>query len=131
MFQAFVGDYTYFLTAVLMAIGLYGILAKRNLVKKLIGMNIFQSAIVLFFISGAAKWGGTTPIVDPRSGIPDPAMYVNPLPHVLMLTAIVVLVATTGVALALLLSIYRQYHTLDEQEILSKMRQSPWSTSLS
>ncbi len=131
MFQTFVGDYTYFLTAVLMAIGLYGILAKRNLVKKLIGMNIFQSAIVLFFISGAAKWGGTVPIVELGPGTPDPAMYVNPLPHVLMLTTIVVLVATTGVALALLLSIYRQYHTLDEREILSKMRQPPWSTSLS
>jgi len=122
MLQAFIGNYAYLLTATLMAIGLYGMLGKRNLMKKLIGMNIFQTAIILFFIAGAVKWGGSVPTIDPELGS-DPALYVNPLPHVLMLTAIVVSVATTGVALALLLLIYRRYRTLDEPEILQRMRE--------
>lgn len=123
MFQTFLGHYAYVMTTALMAIGLYGMVSKRNLMKKLIGMNIFQSAIILFFISGSAKWGATVPVFDPELGTAYPAMYANPLPHVLMLTAIVVLVATTGVGLALLLSIYRCYHSLDEREILRRMRQ--------
>ena len=123
MFEEFLAHYSYFMTTVLMVIGLYGMLSKRNLMKKLIGMNILQSAIILFFISGSAKWGATVPVVDSRTGLADPASYANPLPHVLMLTAIVVLVATTGVALALLLSIYRRYHSLDEREILKRMRE--------
>lgn len=125
MFQAFLGHYPYFMTATLMAIGLYGMLGKRNMVKKLIGLNIFQSAIILFFICGSAKWEATVPVFDPQLGTADPAMYANPLPHALMLTAIVVLVATMGVALALLLSIYRRYHSLDEREILKRMREQP------
>ena len=123
MLQWVIGHYVYFMTATLMVIGLYGVLAKHNLVKKLIGMNIFQSAIILFFICGSAKWGATVPVVDPELSTVDWAMYANPLPHVLMLTAIVVLVATTGVALALLVSIYRRYDSLDEREILKRMRE--------
>jgi multicomponent Na+:H+ antiporter subunit C len=98
--------------------------AKRNLMKKLIGMTIFQVAIILLFISSAAKFGATVPTFDPSIGVTTPDLYANPLPHVLMLTAIVVMVATSGVALAVLLIIYRRYHTLDEQEILKRMRQS-------
>ena len=120
--QVFIGHYAYFMTATLLVIGLYGMLSKRNLMKKLIGMNIFQSAIILFFVSGSAKWGATTPVFDPALGVGDPSVYANPLPHVLMLTAIVVMVATNGVALALLLLIYRRYHSLDEQEILEGMQ---------
>ncbi len=123
MLQEIIDYYPYFMTAVLMSIGLYGMIGKRNLVKKLIGMNIFQSAIILFFISGSAKWDATVPVFDPELGTSDPALYENPLPHVLMLTAIVVSVATSGVALALLLSIYRNYHSLDEREILERMRE--------
>ena len=123
MLQWVIGHYVYFMTATLMVIGLYGVLAKHNLVKKLIGMNIFQSAIILFFICGSAKWGATVPVVAPELSTVDWAMYANPLPHVLMLTAIVVLVATTGVALALLVSIYRRYDSLDEREILKRMRE--------
>lgn len=123
MLQWVIGHYIYFMTATLMVIGLYGVLAKHNLVKKLIGMNIFQSAIILFFICGSAKWGATVPVVAPELSTADWAMYANPLPHVLMLTAIVVLVATTGVALALLVSIYRRYDSLDEREILKRMRE--------
>ena len=116
-------NYAYVMTAILMAIGLYGMLGKRNLMKKLIGMTIFQSAIILFFISGSAKWGATTPVYDPALGVANPALYANPLPHVLMLTAIVVMVATSGVSLAFLLLIYRGYRSLDEREILEKMQE--------
>lgn len=121
MLTEFLGRYVYFMTAVLLCIGLYGILCKRNLVKKLIGMNIFQTAIFLFFIQGAIKPGGTVPVADPRLG-EEAFRYINPLPHVLILTAIVVGVATTGVALALLITIYRRYRSLDERTLLERMR---------
>lgn len=122
MLEAFVGNYAYFMTAILLSIGLYGMIAKRNLMKKLIGMNIFQSAIVLFYVAGGAKWGATAPVYDPELGVSNPALYANPLPHVLMLTAIVVMVATTGVSLAFIILIYRRYKTLDEKEIIERMR---------
>ncbi len=122
MLEIFIRHYPYFFTTLLMMIGLYGMLAKRNLLKKLIGMNIFQSSIILFFICGSAKQEATVPVFDPWLGL-DPTKYVNPLPHVLMLTAIVVLVATMGVSLALLLLIQRRYGTLDEQDILKRMRE--------
>ncbi|MDP2605232.1 MAG: cation:proton antiporter subunit C [Deltaproteobacteria bacterium] len=116
-------NYTYFMTAALLAIGLYGMIGKKNLLKKLIGMNIFQTAIFLFFIHGAVKPGTTVPVLDSRIGM-DAAAYINPLPHVLILTAIVVSVATTGVALALLITIYRRYGSLEETTILERMKQS-------
>jgi multicomponent Na+:H+ antiporter subunit C len=115
--------YTDIATAILLVIGLYGMVAKRNLLKKLIGMNIFQTAIFLFFIKGAAKSGATVPVLDPLIGASASA-YVNPLPHVLILTAIVVSVATTGVALALLIRIYRRYGSIEEEALLERMRQS-------
>ncbi len=123
MLQTLLEQYPYYLSTVLIALGIWGMLAKRNLMKKLIGMTIFQVAIILLFISSAAKFGGTVPTFDPNIGASDPALYANPLPHVLMLTAIVVMVATSGVALAVLLIIYRRYHTLDEQEIMKRMRE--------
>lgn len=109
--------------AILLAIGLYGMVGKRNLFKKIIGMNVFQTAIFLFFIQGATKPGATVPVWDARISA-EAAGYVNPLPHVLILTAIVVSVATTGVALALLITIYRRYRSLEEGTILERMRQS-------
>jgi multicomponent Na+:H+ antiporter subunit C len=121
--SAFVSSYTYFMTAALLVIGLYGMIGKRNLVKKLVGLNIFQTAIFLFFIHGATKPGATVPVLDPRLGA-EATGYVNPLPHVLILTAIVVSVATTGVALALLVNIYRRYGSIEEEVILERMRQS-------
>jgi multicomponent Na+:H+ antiporter subunit C len=95
-------------------------IAKRNLIKKLIGLNIFQTAIFLFYIHGAVQPGGTVPVWDPR--VTAAAQYINPLPHVLILTAIVVSVATTGVALALTVAIYRRYRTLDETALLERMK---------
>ena len=93
--------WAYLATVLMILIGLYGMVLKRNLVKKLIGMNIFQGAIILFFIIHAWKDNATVPVYDQAAG--DLARnYINPIPHGLMLTAIVVSVATTGVALALL-----------------------------
>ena len=110
----------------LMMIGLYATITKKNLVKKIIGMNILQTSVILFFISIGAKKNATIPIIrhGPSSG--EHAVhaidYINPLPHVLMLTAIVVAVATLGVALALAVKIYKQYQTLEENEILTRLQ---------
>ena len=119
-----VAKYNYWIYVVLMMVGLYAMIGKRNLVKKLLGMNIFQTAIILFYVSMGVKRGAGIPIVDKyevlKNGI-DAATVVNPLPHVLMLTAIVVSVSVTGVALAVMLRIYREYGTLEEDEILEKI----------
>ncbi len=112
----------------LMMIGFYAMMAKKNLIKKIIGMNIFQSAIILFYISTSVKSGDVTvPILEHASGghghlAVDVMHYANPLPHVLMLTAIVVMVATLGVAVAVTLLIYKRYNTLEEDEIIMSMK---------
>jgi len=120
-----VGKYNYWMYIILMMIGFYAMIGKKNLVKKIIGLNIFQTAIILFFVSTAAKRGGTLPILEHHGhgGHPaiDVAHYINPLPHVLMLTAIVVMVSTLGVALAIVIQIYRRYKTLEEDEILAQI----------
>jgi multicomponent Na+:H+ antiporter subunit C len=96
---------------VVLVIGLYMMIASPNLVKKIIGLNLFQSAVFLFFIAAAYVTGGSPAIVPPDgSGGP----YVSPLPHVIVLTAIVVGVSLTAVALALIVRIYSEYGTLDE-----------------
>lgn len=122
MLEEWVGRYTFLATAIILVIGFYGVIYKRNLMKKLIGLSLFQTAIFLFYIGRATKRGATVPVVDPALGT-DAVNYVNPLPHVLILTAIVVSVATTGVALAILMTIYRRYGSLDERVILERMRQ--------
>ncbi len=108
-----------------MMIGLYAMISKKNLVKKIIGMSIFQSAIILFYVSIGAKMNATIPIIEHHAGMDHQTIhaadYINPLPHVLMLTAIVVSVATLGVALALVIKIYHQYNTLEEDEILTQV----------
>jgi len=122
MLDFILGHYGYWFTFILMMIGLYGMTMKKNLVKKVIGMNIFQVSIIIFYVAGAVKWGGTVPILEPALGVADSAKYINPLPHTLMLTAIVVGVATTGVAFALIISIYKRYNTLDESVLLERMK---------
>lgn len=122
MLEDFLGRYPYYTTVALMAVGLYGMIAKRNLMKKLIAMSIFQTAILLFYIQGATKWDATVPVIDPAIGH-EAELYINPLPHVLVLTAIVVGVATTGVALALLLTIYRSSGSLEEGDVMKRMRE--------
>ena len=118
------GQFNYWVYVVLIIVGLYGMMAKNNLMKKLIGMNIFQWAIILFYISIGAKRGGTIPIIRTTNptDVVRAADYINPLPHVLMLTAIVVGVATTGIALTLLIIIYRRYRTLEEDRIIKALQ---------
>lgn len=109
--------YHYVFYILLMLIGLYAVLAKGNLVKKVIGLNVLQTAVFLFYISIGRKAGGTAPVL--WEGKPDTVPYENPLPHVLMLTAIVVGVSITAVALALIVRIKRAYGTIEEGEILA------------
>ncbi|RJX34888.1 MAG: NADH-quinone oxidoreductase subunit J [Desulfarculus sp.] len=126
--EVLTNSYNYWVYITLMMIGLWGMIAKRNLVKKIIGMSIFQTAIILFYISIGAKKGGTIPIIIEPGGhgaaeqvVVRAADYINPLPHVLMLTAIVVSVATLGVALSLAIKIYQRYGTLEEKDILKQI----------
>lgn len=119
--------YNYWVYISLMMIGLYAMIAKNNLVKKIIGMNIFQTSIILFYVSIAYKTGKSIPIISHGHGHDAQAAvhaidYINPLPHVLMLTAIVVSVATLGVALALAIKVYGQYNTLEEDDIYDQIR---------
>lgn len=118
----FLAHYAYWVTFLLIVIGLYAMLMKRNLVKKLIGMTIFQTAIIMFFVASATKRDATIPVLEGDLSLIDPSRYINPLPHTLMLTAIVVGVATTGVAFALLIAIYRRYGTYEEPELLERMK---------
>ena len=97
----------------LLCIGLWVIMVRGNLFKKVIGLNIFQTGVFLFYISMGYVRGGTAPIV-----VDDPdAVYSNPLPHVLILTAIVVSVATTSLALALIVRIRESYGTTEEDDV--------------
>ncbi len=118
--------YNFWIYILIMMIGLYAMLAKNNIIKKIIGMGIFQTAIIVFYVSIGAKRGGTIPIIEHGHGADmheaiNAMQYVNPLPHVLMLTAIVVSVGTLGVALAIALRIHTEYNTLHEDEILEQI----------
>ena len=104
--------YPYIISFLLMAIGLYAIIAHSNLVKKLIGLVIFQTSVLLFFIAMGVASGGSSPIY--KAGV---TLYHNPLLHVLVLTAIVVGVAILALGLALVVRIKEQYKTVDEAEI--------------
>jgi multicomponent Na+:H+ antiporter subunit C len=115
------GHLHYWLAALLLVLGLHGMLVRPNLVRKLMAMNILQVGVIMFFIALADKRGGTVPIEV--AGLTRVEAYINPLPHALMLTAIVVGVSTTGVALALLIRIYRHFGTLEEPELLERMRE--------
>ncbi len=100
--------------------GFFIMVTRYNLVKKLIGMYLVQTSVIFFLVSISAKKGATAPVLLSTTEPALAATYMNPLPHVLTLTAIVVGVATTGVGLALCGAIYRKYGSLDEQEILEK-----------
>lgn len=106
------GLLNYWVVMVLMMIGLYTVVSQTNLVKKIVGLNIFQVSVFVFFISMGKVKDGTAPILDPAYQI-----YTNPLPHVLILTAIVVGVATTALGLALLVRIHYAYGTVEENEV--------------
>ena len=106
------GLYNYWIVILLMMAGFYNVIARGNLIKKLIGLNIFQTSVFLLYISMGKVEGGTAPIV--AEGM---ATYSNPLPHVLILTAIVVGLATTSVGLSLVIRIREAYDTIEEDEI--------------
>tara|TARA_R110002096_G_scaffold27831_5_gene84625 strand:+ start:960 stop:1472 length:513 start_codon:yes stop_codon:yes gene_type:complete len=160
MVEFFEQHFNFWIYVILMMIGLWAVIAKNNLIKKLIGLSIFQTAIILFYVSLGVKENSTIPILDhhapaaevsadphhndepsetgnhgelhPKAGhendhhadahvgahAVEPDTMANPLPHVLMLTAIVVGVATLGVALALAQLIYKEFGTLEENEVL-------------
>jgi multicomponent Na+:H+ antiporter subunit C len=122
MIELLEARYIYLLVMVLLAIGLYGVLAKTDLVKKVIGLTIYSSAIFLFFIEGSLQDGATAPVLDERGT--DPSLYVDPVPHLLILTAIVVGVAVVGVALSLLVRVYRAHGTFDESVIAEQLAEA-------
>jgi multicomponent Na+:H+ antiporter subunit C len=125
LLDVIVGNWAYAFTVVLLIIGLYGMLLKRNLIKKLIGMNIFQGAIILAYVVFAYKKDGSVPVImfdESHHAIEQASQYMNPIPHGLMLTAIVVGVATTGVGLALLILIHKNFGTLEEDELMERLR---------
>ncbi len=153
IFDAISAKFNYWIYIVIMMIGLYAMMSKNNLVKKLIGMSIFQTAIILFYVSIGVKEGATIPILYHEQVHPshdeghhssdtghgadshadshashaldlhiEPDQFTNPLPHVLMLTAIVVGVATLGVGLALTQKLYREYGSIEESEILESIK---------
>ncbi|MCF3629280.1 cation:proton antiporter subunit C [Alphaproteobacteria bacterium LMO-S08] len=104
----------YWIVIALMMTGFYIVIAHDNLVKKIVGLNVFQVSVFLFYILMAKVTGGTAPIL--AEGI---KLYSNPLPHVLILTAIVVGVATTALGLALVVRIRNAYDTIEDDEILA------------
>lgn len=108
----------YMLTMVLFFLGVYGIATCSNYMKKLICMNIMQVAVIFFFLCLGQKMGGTIPVT--LSDIVLAEEYINPLPHALMLTAIVVSLGTTGVGLALLMRIKDKYGSMEEEDIIKK-----------
>lgn len=106
------GLYNYWMAIILMMMGFYIVIASDNLIKKLIGLNVFQVSVFILYISMAYVEGGTAPIYAEAY-----SRYAAPLPHVLILTAIVVGIATTALGLALAVRIYRAYGSIDEKEI--------------
>ncbi|MDD5719788.1 MAG: cation:proton antiporter subunit C [Candidatus Krumholzibacteria bacterium] len=122
MLEIIKGYYAYFFLVAVFCIGLFGMMVKRNLMKKVMGMSMVQSAVILFWIVSAFKDGATVTVLDPARAVEDADLYLNPLPHTLMLTAIVVAVVTLGVSFALLIVIYRRYRTLEEPLLLEKMQ---------
>ena len=108
----------YSLVLILMFLGMFGMIIANNYMKKMMAMNVMQVAVILFFLCFAQKTGGMIPILN---GITtDPNLYINPLPHALMLTAIVVSLGTTGVAIALLMRIRETYGSVEEDDILRR-----------
>lgn len=112
------GHLNYWLFIVLMMIGFYIVVARGNYIKKIVGLNVFQVSVFMFYISISKVEGGTAPIFPIDMNIDPNVVYSNPLPHVLILTAIVVGVATTSLGLALIVRIREEFGTIEEDEIL-------------
>ena len=114
-FENIIAHYNYFITIFLMVSGLYVVIARGNMVKKLVGLGLFQTSVYLLYIAPGKILGGTAPIIDPAFTV-----YSNPLPHVLILTAIVVGVATLALGLAITVRINEAYGTIEEDEIFDR-----------
>ncbi len=108
------GHFTHIITIFLMVAGLFIVIARGNLIKKLVGISLFQTSVYLLYITPGKLLGGTAPIIAPQYTV-----YSNPLPHVLILTAIVVGVATLALGLALAVRIREAYGSIEEDEILA------------
>ncbi len=114
--MSFIVDYyNYWIVVFLMMAGFYIVISANNLVKKIVGLNVFQTSVFMLYITMGKVSGGTAPIV-----VEGVTQYSNPLPHVLILTAIVVGVATTAVGLSLIVRIKRAYGTVEENEFKDK-----------
>lgn len=112
------GLYNYWVFAVLLMVGFYAVVAKRNLIKKLIGLSIFQAAVFLLYITAGKIEGGTAPIF--QDGV---TVYSNPLPQVLILTAIVVGISTMALGLGIVVRIKEEYGSIEEDDIQERDRQ--------
>jgi multicomponent Na+:H+ antiporter subunit C len=115
----FLGLFNYWVVIVLMMIGFYIVICSNNLIKKLIGLTIFQTSVFIMYISMGKITGGTAPVLG--DGI---TLYSNPLTHVLILTAIVVGIATTALGLAIVVRIHEGYGTVEEDEIHARDKQA-------
>ena len=112
------GHLNYWLFIILMMTGFYIVVSRGNYVKKIVGLNIFQVSVFMFYISIGKVTGGTAPIYPIDLKVDPDVLYSNPLPHVLILTAIVVGVATTALGLALIVRIREEYGSIEEEDIL-------------
>ncbi len=117
------GHLPYWLFIILMLSGLFIVVSRGNLIKKIVGLNIFQTSVFMFYISIGKMKDGTAPILLEKSLNNKEVIYSNPLPHVLILTAIVVGIATTALGLALIIKIREEYDTVEEDDI-QKMDQN-------
>jgi multicomponent Na+:H+ antiporter subunit C len=111
-FESIIHNFPYFVSVVLLLVGLYAMIARRNLIKKIMGLNILSTSVFLFLIAAAYKEGGAPPI-----RVEGVEIYVNPLPHALVLTGIVVALALTCFGLVLTMKMYKEYGTLDSDKL--------------
>jgi multicomponent Na+:H+ antiporter subunit C len=122
--DTFTIDMSTYISMVLILIGLYGLMAKTNLIKKIIGLYILDSGVILYFISIGYRSNASAPILEP--GV---EQVVDPIPQALMLTAIVIGICITALALAITVKIYQKYHTLDVEALKSRTCEQPCSHS--
>jgi len=117
MTDQLLSQWNYYLVIILMMIGFYGVIARGNMVKKIVGLNIFQTSVFMLYISMGKVAEGSAPILtgDPTT------VYSNPLPHVLILTAIVVGVSTTAVGYALIIRIQESFGTIEDDDIIAQL----------
>ena len=118
-YEFILGHLSYWLFISLMMTGLFIVISRGNLIKKIVGLNIFQTSVFMFYISIGKVSGGTAPIFPINMKVNPSTLYSNPLPHVLILTAIVVGIATTALGLALIIRIREAFGTIEDEEITS------------